>query len=321
MSRTVSLLAGVTGAALLGWILAVQDWGTFGPVLAATGWGVVWLGVFHAVPLALDTLAWRALLPATPRLPLSALIAMRWYGESVNALLPAAQVGGDLLRARLSARAGIPGAEAAAAVLVDLTLSVLTLLVFVAGGVLYLARSNEAGQGGFALAGLAASAAAVACFWVLQRSPLPGRLLRVLGSGRDTVYWQSLARDAESLRAALRRTYAEQGKLTRSALLQLAAWAAGAGEVWLAMTFLGHPVTLLEALLLESLVQAIRNMAFIVPGALGVQDGGLLLLGPLLGIHADTALALSLLKRGRELLLGAPGLVAWYWHHLRRGAL
>ena len=146
-------------------------------------------------------------------------------------------------------------------------------------------------------------------------------LLRVLGSGRDTVYWQSLARDAESLRAALRRTYAEQGKLTRSALLQLAAWAAGAGEVWLAMTFLGHPVTLLEALLLESLVQAIRNMAFIVPGALGVQDGGLLLLGPLLGIHADTALALSLLKRGRELLLGAPGLVAWYWHHLRRGAL
>jgi len=55
--------------------------------------------------------------------------------------------------------------------------------------------------------------------------------------------------------------------------------------------------------------QAIRDTAFAIPGALGVQEGGYLLLAPLAGLHPDTALALSLAKRAREILLGVPGLL------------
>jgi uncharacterized membrane protein YbhN (UPF0104 family) len=85
----------------------------------------------------------------------------------------------------------------------------------------------------------------------------------------------------------------------------------GAGEVWLALHFLGQPVTWLEAVLLESLGQAVRSTAFAVPGALGVQEGGFLVLGRLLGLPPEVALAVSLVKRVRELLLGVPGLLAW----------
>ncbi|RMF84180.1 MAG: TIGR00374 family protein, partial [Nitrospirae bacterium] len=105
--------------------------------------------------------------------------------------------------------------------------------------------------------------------------------------------------------------YGRTGAPAASALAHLAAWVAGAGEVWLALRFLGHPVGAVEALLLESLGQAVRSSAFAVPGALGVQEGGLLLLGRLLGIPPTTALALSLVKRVRELALGLPGLLAW----------
>ncbi|MDX6769446.1 MAG: TIGR00374 family protein, partial [Elusimicrobiota bacterium] len=62
---------------------------------------------------------------------------------------------------------------------------------------------------------------------------------------------------------------------------------------------------------LESLGQAVRAAAFAIPGALGVQEGGYLVLGGLLGIAPDTALALSLTKRFRELVLGLPGLLVW----------
>jgi hypothetical protein len=68
----------------------------------------------------------------------------------------------------------------------------------------------------------------------------------------------------------------------------------------------------IEALLLESLGQAIRSAGFAIPGALGVQEGGYLLLAPLAGLTPDAALALSLAKRARELLLGIPGL--FYLH-------
>jgi hypothetical protein len=71
----------------------------------------------------------------------------------------------------------------------------------------------------------------------------------------------------------------------------------------------GHPVSWVTALLLESLGQAVRGAAFAVPGALGVQETGYVLLAPLAGLTTEVALALSLAKRVRELLLGLPGLL------------
>jgi len=87
-------------------------------------------------------------------------------------------------------------------------------------------------------------------------------------------------------------------------------------EVWLALRFLGHPVGWIDALLLESIGQAIRGAAFAIPGSLGVQEGGYLLLAPLVGLPPEAALALSLAKRAREILLGLPGLL--YLHFSER---
>jgi uncharacterized membrane protein YbhN (UPF0104 family) len=93
-------------------------------------------------------------------------------------------------------------------------------------------------------------------------------------------------------------------------------WLVGTAEVYLVLLLLGHPVSWLAALLLESLGQAIRGAAFAVPGALGVQEGGYLLLAPLAGLPPAAALALSLAKRAREILLGLPGLL--YLHFWER---
>ena len=92
---------------------------------------------------------------------------------------------------------------------------------------------------------------------------------------------------------------------------RLLGWMIGTGEIWLALVFLGHPVSLIEALILESLGQAIRSSAFIVPGAYGVQEGGFILLGLTLGLSQEVGLALSLVKRVRELVVGLPALLIW----------
>jgi len=63
--------------------------------------------------------------------------------------------------------------------------------------------------------------------------------------------------------------------------------------------------------MLESLGQAVRAAAFMVPGALGIQEGGFVILCSVIGITPDIAIGLSLAKRVRELVLGIPGLVAW----------
>ena len=74
---------------------------------------------------------------------------------------------------------------------------------------------------------------------------------------------------------------------------------------------IGLPILLEQALIIESLGQAIRSAAFFVPAGLGVQEGSLLLLAAALGLPAATGLSLSLVKRLREVVLGLPALLAW----------
>jgi uncharacterized membrane protein YbhN (UPF0104 family) len=114
--------------------------------------------------------------------------------------------------------------------------------------------------------------------------------------------------------------------LAQASAIHVLAWALGTFEVWLALTAMGVHVGLAEALVIESLGMAARSAGFVVPGALGVQEAGFILVCGLFQIHPDTAIALSMVKRVRELAVGLPGLIAWQWSegkHLvrKRGAL
>lgn len=85
----------------------------------------------------------------------------------------------------------------------------------------------------------------------------------------------------------------------------------GGCEIWLTLYILGHPVRFLDAMIIEPMTQAIVSAAFMVPGALGVQESGFLLIGSLLGIVPEVSLALALVRRARDVILFVPALVAW----------
>ena len=75
--------------------------------------------------------------------------------------------------------------------------------------------------------------------------------------------------------------------------------------------FLGLPANYPEALVIESLTQAIRGAAFAIPGALGAQEGGLVALCAIFGVPADVAIAMSLIKRVPDVVFGVPSLIGW----------
>jgi uncharacterized membrane protein YbhN (UPF0104 family) len=103
-----------------------------------------------------------------------------------------------------------------------------------------------------------------------------------------------------------------------AAALHTSTWLIGTLEVWIALRIMHQPVGLYESLILQSLVYAIRAVWFAVPSGLGVQEGGFVLVGHLLGIGPETALALSLASRLPDVALGLPGLAAWHWLETRR---
>lgn len=313
-NRWIALGLWLTGAGLFAWILFTQDWSELAPALTGVGWGVVVIVAAHLLPMLADTRAWGCLLSAADDRPdFLHLIRMRWLGESVNTLLPAMQVGGDLLRARLLQIAGVPGATAAASVLVNLTLTVVTLLAFILLGIGAVSVDGPASRILPSVAGgVIVGVLAVAGFIVVQRLGIVGHLLARFGRWVSAVEMNRLGSSSENINTAIAKLYDRHVLLWRSAGWSLLAWIAGAGEVWLILQFVGVDAGWREALALESLIQAIRNAAFLIPGALGVQDGGAMLIGPLAGIEPEAALMVSLLKRLRELSLGVPGLVIIY---------
>ncbi|RJS93963.1 lysylphosphatidylglycerol synthase domain-containing protein [Salinisphaera sp. Q1T1-3] len=310
MKRMAALML-LVGLALFTAMLAWQGAGALARAVAAVGWGLVAVTAWHLVPLVIDSHAWRLLFDR-PRPPILHIVWARWIGESINGLLPVAQIGGDIAKARLLIKRGLAGAETGASVVVDTTLAAIGQMLFAIAGLLMLLALMSRPDLAWALGiGIAAMLAILATFYRLQRGGMFGVLagfVHRVGGGRAGL---DFVGGAKALDVAIAAIYARPGVVLRGLAWRLVGWFVGTGEVWLALYFLGHPVGVDDALMIEALGQAIRGAAFVIPGALGVQEGGFALLATLVGLDAETGVALSLVKRVRELSLGLPGLVAW----------
>jgi putative membrane protein len=281
------------------------------------GWRLAPITLYHLVPLSFDTLAWRQLFPASSRPRFFRLLRLRWIRESINSLLPVAGVGGDLAGARLAHKTGVPGAEAAASVVVDITIGAAAQLLFVLGGVAaLLARSNADGASEVArgaLIGAGVFAAGIAGFVLVQHNSMFSLFARLARRVAPREWLSEFDGQASAVDGAVTAIYRNRLAFIRANAVRFAGCVAGAGEIWLIMYFLGKQLTLIDAFILESLSSGVRAATFMVPGALGAQESGIVVFGALFGLPANMALAISLSKRVRELALGVPGLFAWQW--------
>lgn len=310
--RRILWLIGLAGLLLFTAVIAFQGIGVVSAAVASAGWGLVWVAAFHLIPLIVDAWAWKILLDKHKRIGLFKFTWISWIGEAVNSLLPVALIGGGVARARLLNLAGVPGAPGSASVVVDLTTAVISQIVFSLMGILLLVNYALPGfQAGRLLFGLLLFSLLIYGFYIAQRRGMflqLARRLERLGTGAEN---SGLSIHAAELDRWVSKLYACRRQFWWACSVRLLGWVVGVGEVWLALHYLNHPVTIGEALMLESLGQAIRSAAFVVPGALGIQEGGYLVLGLSIGIAPETAVALSLVKRVRELGLGLPALLVW----------
>ncbi len=294
------------GIALLAILLATHGVGAVREIVAQVGWQAVIVIAAHLPVTFMATVGWQVLLPPDRRPSLAFLFRVRLIKEAVNALLPVAQVGGDVVRAKLSARNGLTLAEATASCIVDVLAGTVGLVLFVLTSLIVAMATlhdPRLAQAGLALVGIVA--AIVAAAFLAHRAGVHRRL------GQFSQRWSAIASRIGALGEAFRGIGRQRGNLFASWAWHMAAWIAGAFETYVSMWALGLNPTLLQALIVEGLAQTAKVVGFAIPGALGVQEGGYLLLGGALGLTPDQALALSLLRRLRELVLGVIGLVLW----------
>jgi len=271
------------------------------------------LAVFIVLPYAvvalLHTIAWRLVFVRAP-LSLPRLFSIRLAGEALN--LGTASVGGEPVKVYLL-RPWVPLSEASAAQVVDKTAITVGQVLFFAVGLSIVAilRFDLAPNFLWAMVVLlGVQIIAVAAFVLVQCVGLGDRTLRVLGrlgvatgDGRAS----GLARFDRMLAASYRERW---GAVLACILVHLLGWLVGSLEVYLVVGWLDVGASLAAALAIDALGAGIKFMAFAIPGALGVLEGGYMVVFSAFGFDGGLGLSFTLIRRLRMVAWSVAGLVA-----------
>jgi len=220
------------------------------------------------------------------------------------------QLGGLVLGARAAILQGVSSSLALASTIVDVTTEMLAQIAYIALGVLIF--SARAPRTSFELSlmtvfviGLVLAAVAGGLFLALQRygQGVTRRLAARLFAGA--------AAATATVAAGLDAIYRSRVRVGLSLAIHLGGWITSAIGTWIAFRLIGARADLAAVIAIESLVCATRSAAFLIPNALGVQEAAYAVLAPLFGVGAEFGLAVSLLKRARDIAVGVPILLIW----------
>jgi putative membrane protein len=305
---------------LLGLILATSLIGWFGfkDILRATLSvgvpGFLAVCAFQTALFALLGLCWYVLLPA---LPLWLAIWGRMVRDASGQLLPLSLVGGFVFGTRAVSFFGVPAPQAIASTVVDLTAEFLAQIGLVAIGLVLLAARTPGarlilpvGLGLIACLGIGA-----AFIWLQRRQESPVLRLSHMLLGRTI---PGLDHELVAVQHALAAIYAAPWRVAWSTALHLLAWFGTGFASYLAFRLLGARIDFASALGIEALLHAMLAGAILVPGYAGVQEAAYAAVGVLFGQPPALALAVSLLRRARDVALGVPILLLWQGMELKR---
>jgi len=317
MKLRVAVFA-TAGVALAVYLVLYVGWR--GVLLAAIGIGWGGFAIFCLCGLALFLVlgaAWYALFPQGAAASPWVFVRARLVRDSAAEVLPFSQFGGMALGVRAAILHGIATPLACASMIVDVTTEMLAQIAYVALGIAILTarvprNPTVTSLTMASLLGLVLAVISAALFIAVQRygrritAMLAGPLLR--GARQATT----------GVSVALETIYRSPLRVALSVAVHFVGWTVSGLTVWLGFRLMGARVDVGAVLAIESLVYAIRSAAVLIPNALGVQEAAYAMLGPLFGVGAELALAMSVLKRARDIVLGVPVLLLWQLAEGRR---
>lgn len=297
--------------ALLAILVADNDPAAIAASIAQLSWRLAIVVAFPAVLVQVaDAVGWRYAFhgdaTSVPR-----LMAVRVAGEAFNMATPTATLGGEavkswLLRDRVPLTVSVPSL-----ILAKTTITVAQGLLLLLG--VALARATLAADTPLLIVMqllVVIEAVALGAFAVAQTRGLLGRGGRLLSRlGLEAIVGgETLSRVDQALIDFYRE---RRGRLALSTAWHFAGWLLGALETWLILRFLGAEVSLLTATVIEAFAMGIRVATFLIPGNIGVLEGGYAAIFGALGLGPTAGVTFSLVRRLREITWIAIGLLVF----------
>jgi putative membrane protein len=271
--------------------------------------GVSLLALAHLPTLLTLGLCWGLFAGEASAIRSARFVWGRLIRDASSVLLPFSTVAGYVLGVRALVLTDFSGARAAISGIVDLVVEQAAKAPYMVASIACLVWLAPGAKPAPALIGAVTTTVALTLGAGLRWDAVQPRLVKVVV--RVTGLWRQTPSGRAAIESALIEILSQRRRLAMGFCLQLAGWFLGAGEAWLAFYLLGAQVSYGEAAAIDGVYQAIRAFAFVVPAAVGVQEGTYVALCGIFGVDAPTALAFSLLCRARDVAISTPPLLVW----------
>lgn len=314
MLRYILLTLGLVVLSLLVWHI-----GPTNIYAAATRLGpIALLGILipSTIMYSFEAYGWKVVLGrAAQGVPFWRLLTIRTAGEVVNMTTPA-YLGGEPVKAFLLKKYDVPMAEGAASVVIAKTTMTIAEVFYILMGIALafwmLGAGSSAGQTiTAALLSVGLLVCSIVGFVFIQQRGLFASILSLVK--KLGVRIRSLETHEEHLRSidqTIRNFYSHHQKAFYASMaLYFLGWMAESLEVFGIISVLGGSVSALSALSIGALAVFIKGGSFFIPGSLGAQDAGNLLLLQAFGYSDVTGITFALLRRFRELVWIGIGLL------------
>lgn len=272
---------------------------------------------------SVEAWGWRLTLgPSAGAVSFWRLAMIRTAGEVVNWTTPMAYVGGEPLKAYLLSRHGVPLVEGLASVITAKTTMTLAQVVFillgVALGVWTIQTSGSAEPSESLHVQVAAASVSVGLllfvmviFMAVQRRGLFTGLLSLLRCCRIRVgFLESREDKLRTLDRMIGEFYTrDQRVFFLSMGMFFLGWLIEALEVFLILSYLNPPADVFTSISIGALAVLIKGGTFFIPGSVGAQEAGNLVLLAAYGYSDVVGITFSMLRRLRELVWIGIGLL------------
>ncbi|WP_118184634.1 lysylphosphatidylglycerol synthase domain-containing protein [Paraburkholderia phosphatilytica] len=312
--KYVGRLVALCGLAIACWLVWREHPATIFHLLRAAGAGLLLSAGVHVLPMLANAWDWRTLIRKAQRPSLMAMFKLVWIRESINSMLPVARIGGEIVSFRMLGALGVRPPIAVASLVADMQLTLISQLIYALVAVGYLlehTRSGTAHTVGQLVWSIAGLTPVLLLFAVVQHARPFERIAHAFNRITSGKVYDLIGQPGR-IDQAVKLIWRQTGVVARYLFIWQTLQCLGfALEIWIALRVLGVDATFAEAFVIEALIQLVSSIAFAVPGGLGVQEGGFVLIGGMLGLDAPTCLALAGARRIRDVLFYVPGLVYW----------
>ncbi len=165
--------------------------------------------------------------------------------------------------------------------------------------------------------GLVALCVGITLFFLIQRFQITSLAGRWLGGTRLAGRIESAYLLIREIDDRFLRFYTQyRAYFTASLAVGFINWLLGVVEIYYVMRFLGHPVSLMDAWIIEAMAQLVRAGTFFIPANIGAQEGIFVLICSAITGNPAMGLAVAMIRRAREIVWIVGGLGLWSLYSL-----